>query len=386
MKITNTLQSGINLNNLSIAIKQIQAFLIALLVILSMILIPWEGANAAPVTGPIKWHPGHYYTILNHGRDKSWYMDQVYKELAATPALRGIQVRFLWADIEKTEGVYDFKVIDQLLAGLSSRGKRLVLQVQTKSFNPDWKLIPDYLKATQYEGGQFPFSTYGTKVLKGYNIKLWNPGVRDRLIALFRVLGNRYNSHPNFEAIGMIESALGQPISPLTSAQQDGFYTNMLTVHERMRAQFPNTMTIQEMNYPRDILEKSVAKFKQLGTALGCPDTAIEEPGLNFEGSKYSPKGVYKHYPELSGIIPLAPTVENINYESTRVDGTGPQPTISELIAFARDQLKANYIFWVRNPDHYPRVLETLNYTKQRSTPSGGLNSACPTTFASCVN
>ena len=386
MKITNTLQSGINLNNLSIAIKQIQAFLIALLVILSMILIPWEGANAAPVTGPIKWHPGHYYTILNHGRDKSWYMDQVYKELAATPALRGIQVRFLWADIEKTEGVYDFKVIDQLLAGLSSRGKRLVLQVQTKSFNPDWKLVPDYLKTAKYEGGQFPFSTWGSKVHKGHNIKLWNPGVRDRLIALFAALGKRYNSHPYFEGIGMIESALGQPISPLTNAQQDGFYTNMLTVHERMRVQFPNTMTIQEMNYPRDILEKSVAKFKQLGTALGCPDVAPQEPGLLFEGSKYSPQGVYQHYRELSGIIPLAPTVEIINYENTRVDGTGHKPTISELLTFARDQLKANYIFWVRNPDHYPRVLETLNYTKQRSTPSGGLNSACPTTFASCVN
>ena len=71
MKITNTLQSGVSLN-LSIAVKQMQAFLIALLVTLSMILIPWGGANAAPVTGPIKWHPGHYYTILNFGRDKAW--------------------------------------------------------------------------------------------------------------------------------------------------------------------------------------------------------------------------------------------------------------------------------------------------------------------------
>ena len=384
MKITNTLQSGVSLN-LSIAVKQMQAFLIALLVTLSMLVIPWGGANAAPVTGPIKWHPGHYYTILNFGRDKAWYMDDVYRELASTPALRGIQVRFLWADIEKTEGVYDFKVIDQLLAGLSSRGKRLVLQVQTKSFNPDWKLVPDYLKTAKYEGGQFPFSTWGSKVHKGHNIKLWNPGVRDRLIALFRALGKRYNSHPYFEGIGMIESALGQPISPLTNAQQDGFYTNMLTVHERMRVQFPNTMTIQEMNYPRDILEKSVAKFKQLGTALGCPDVAPQEPGLLFEGSKYSPQGVYQHYRELSGIIPLAPTVEIINYENTRVDGTGHKPTISELLTFARDQLKANYIFWIRSPEHYRQVLETLNFTQNRSTPSGGLNPACPSTFASCV-
>ena len=98
-------------------------------------LIPWGAVHSAtpPVTGPVKWHPGHYYTIMGFGKDKTWYMDQVYRELKSTPALRGLQVRYLWAEIEKSEGVYDFASIDRQLAALTTRGKRLVIQVQTKS-------------------------------------------------------------------------------------------------------------------------------------------------------------------------------------------------------------------------------------------------------------
>ncbi len=371
------------------AIKQIYRLLFTLFVLVSMILIPGGLAQSEvlPVTGSIKWHPGHYYLIMSFGKDKSWYMDQVYRELKSTPALRGIQVRFLWSEIEKSEGVYDFKVIDQLLAGLSSRGKRLVLQVQTKSFNPDWKLIPDYLKTTQYEGGQFAFNSYNQSTVDGYNIKLWNPQVRDRLIALFRELGKRYNSHSYFEGVGMIETALGNPADPLSTTQIEGFYNNLMSVHQNMRLHFPNTMTIQEVNYPRPKLEFIVGGLRNMGAGLSGPDILIEDPGLLFEGSEYSPKGIYPYYPEVAGTIPIAPQVMGTNYRNTRADGTGYQPTVTELLTFARDRLKSNYIFWLRDSVYYPRVLEMLNWSTQKNdlTGAGGLNSTCPTAFASCI-
>lgn len=384
MKAINTIKSKIS-NNLSIGIKQIQSILTASLFATSMVLVPWGTVTAQVKGDAVKWHPGHYMTIMSYGKDKDFYMNDVYQELASTPAMRGIQVRFLWAELEKSKGVYNFALIDKLLKEVTTRGKRLIIQVQTKSFDPDWKLVPDYLKTAEYSGGVFPFYTYGTKNIRGYNIKLWDIEIRNRLVALFNALGKRYNDHPNFEGIGMIESAIGPSPVPLSTAQINAFFDNLLYVHKQMKLQFPNTMTIQELNYPRDQLPDFINGMKTIGTAIGCPDIFIQEPGLLFPGNKYSPKGAYKYYAQLSGVIPITPTVELPNYEDTRWDGSGYKPTISELFNFAKTQLKANYVFWTRSPGHYEKVLELLNFNSQKTTPSGGLNAACPNSYPSCL-
>ncbi len=357
--------------------------LMALVFVISMMLAPVKEAYA----GAVKWHPGHYYTLMSAGKNKSAYMDKVYSELKSTPALRGLQIRFLWAELETAENIYDFSAIDKHLNELATRKRRLVIQVQTKSFDPDWALVPDYLKAGIYEGGVFAFSSYGAdNTIKGYNIKLWNDNVRNRLVKLFRKLGERYNSHPYFEGIGMIETALGQPINPITNDQVTSFYDNLLNVHQNMRDFFPNTMTIQEVNYPRPILESFVGTLQAMGTTLSSPDTRLDDPGLSSEGNPYSPDGIYSYYRKLSGTMPLAPSVMQKNYENTREDGTGYEPTVSELLTFARDNLNANYIFWTRHQDYYQKVLEMLNWSGQKSTPSGGLNPTCPTAYTSCIN
>lgn len=337
------------------------------------------------VANPIKWHPGHYYTILGHGKNDLKYMTQVYEELKATPALRGIQIRYFWAELETAKGVYDFTSIDQRLAELAAIGKRLVIQVQTKSFVPKGELVPAYLKASEYDGGAFAYSSYGTTALRGYNIALWNPQVHNRLVELFKAMGERYNSHPYFEGIGMIETAYGEPIASQPAHQMSKFYDNLLSVHQKMRSFFPNTMTIQEVNYPTSILVSFVEKLKEMGTALSGPDVFKDEPGLN-RNTRNAPRGIYNFYPELSGIIPLAPQVMHKNYMNTRNDGTGNVPTISEIFAFARDNLKSNYIFWTRNPQYYSKVLELLNEPDIAKDPFGGLSSVCPSAYTSCVD
>jgi hypothetical protein len=337
------------------------------------------------MANPVKWHPGHYCTILGLGKNDPKYMAQVYKELNATPALRGIQIRYFWAELETTKGVYDFTSIDQRLADLAAIGKRLVIQVQTKSFVPTGELVPDYLKASEYDGGAFAYRSYGSMAPRGYNLALWNSQVHDRLVELFRVMGERYNSHPYFEGIGMIETAYGEPIVSQPAHQMSKFYDNLLSVHQKMRSYFPNTMTIQEVNYPHSILKSFVGKLKEMGTALSGPDVFKDEPGLN-RNMRNAPRGIYHFYPELSGIIPLAPQVMHKNYMNTRNDGAGNVPTISEIFAFARDNLKSNYIFWTRNPKYYSKVLELLNEPDIVKDPFGGLSSVCPRAYTSCVD
>jgi len=385
MKISNFMISNKILTNIPQRINEIT---IAALFIIGMIVVPVGivGAASLPAgTTGVKWNPGHYYTIQNWANDDPIYMEKVYKELKATPALRGMQMRFLWGWIEKSPGVYDFSIIDKHLEKLAPMGKRLVIQVQTKSFEADWKLIPEYLKAPKYEGGAFAFKDWGSSTIDGRNIKLWNPYVRDRLIALLKALGQRYNSHPHVEGIGMIETALGQSVTPLTTAQTDKWFDNLIVVHQKMRTFFPNTMTIQEINYPRDYLKQISTAIVKMGGALGCPDVYPDEPGLNFPPSSYSPQGAYRHFSQLSGTIPIAPTVEKVNYLNTRGDKKGHVPTVQELLVFARDELKSNYIFWQRLPEYVDDVLEVMRFNKQKSTPSGGLRAACPKAYPSCI-
>ena len=46
--------------------KQIFAMLSALLFIIVMIMLPLQQTKAQTTVDGVKWHPGHYYTILNH--------------------------------------------------------------------------------------------------------------------------------------------------------------------------------------------------------------------------------------------------------------------------------------------------------------------------------
>lgn len=372
-----------------IRFKQTYAALAATCIAICMMaMMSWGAVYAAstdpipPTTTAVKWHPGHYFTLYSSNKDNPNYLARVYNDLKATPALRGAQIRYEWADLETAKGVYDFTAIDARLAELAAIEKRLVIMIQTKSFSLDTALVPDYLKTSAYEGGVFTYES-ANKDQEGQNIKLWNSMVRDRMIALIRALGKRYNSHPYFEGIGLTETAMGQPVIALTSTQVDVYYANLLNINKKMREHFPNTMTFQFTNYPRPLLESFINGLKEMGTALGGPDTFIQEPGLLYTGA---PKGVYNYYPVLSGIIPMTPSVMPGNYRNTRVDGTGYEPTVSELLAFARDKLKANYIFWHRDVDYYPQVLEMLNWSEQTSDPAGGLNPACPTAYSSCIN
>ena len=389
MEITNPIKL-INSTNLSIAVRPMHSILVAILFIISMILIPFGTAHAvvkAP-PGSVKWHPGHYYTLVGSGKDNPEYLKQVYSELNATPALRGIQVRYSWVELEKSFGVYDFSSIEKKLSELSAKNKRLMILLELKSWGADTDLVPNYvINNPIYEKGIFAYSNDGSSTtITGHNIKLWNPMVRDRMAALISALGKRFNSHEHFEGIGLTETSIGTPIKPLTSTKIHDYYSNLLVLNKKMRASFPNTMTFQFANHSRSLLTTLVGELKGMGSALGCPDVFIDDAGLNFPGNQWTPQGIYPYYPENSGLMPLVIQVEGSNYENTRWDNTGYQPTVSELLNFARYQLKVNYIFWVRDLDHYPKVLEVLSWSKQNSTPSGGLRSACPENYTTCID
>lgn len=341
--------------------------------------------GTAPATGAVKWHPGHYVTLVGKAGDDSRYMSEVLEELARYPVLRGVQIRYTWAQLEPEPGVYRFEAIERDLAALAARDKRLFILLQTKAFDARTPTVPAWLRGAEFEGGAF--KTGGGQAAAGReraseNIRLWNAGVRDRLSALVKALGAKFDAHPHLEGISMTETAMGQAADgPIDAAREEQYFRNLLAVVKEMRTAFPRTVTFQFVNYPRRILPWFVDGLRGMGAGLGGPDVLPEDPGLV--------KGIYPYYARLAGQVPLAPSIQHENYVARRARGPVDPPTIDELYTFSRDQLKANYLFWTRrlyaNDKPYLKVLDFISQPGFPRDAAGGLATACPKAYQSCV-
>ncbi|WP_051107108.1 hypothetical protein [Niabella aurantiaca] len=339
----------------------------------------------------VKWHPGHYYTLMGWGKSSPSYMNKVYAELDSTTALRGMQVRFTWRELEPLKDQYNFALIDSELAQLSritqvaAKKKRLIILLQIKSFttNTNDLPVPDYVRATgaPYYAGAYAYAPSDTSAAaSGYMVKLWVTSVFNRLATLVQKLGQRYNSNSYFEGIGITETSPGKPFpaGSVSDANLDAFWPKLEDLNQELRDAFPNTVTYQFANYPRNVLTTLIPALAGMGAGLGCPDIFLTDPGLRTTGGT---KGVYDYFPLYSGKIPLAPSVQNEDYRNTQHDGMGYQPTLTQLLNFGKDSLMANYLFWTRDPVYYNDVLTLLNNLYPNS-PTGALKTGCPLSFS----
>jgi hypothetical protein len=166
-----------------------------------VLLTSFFGASAA--AQGIKWHPGHY--VMFGTEDSKWQVLQNIQEIGDEPSIKGVQVRIRWYDLETSRGVYDFSKIDAYLAKLRAQPtrKQLVVRVIDRAFNTTSSagIVPNYLLSSTYKGGVVRNKT-------GYVARLWEPAVMDRLIALHRAIGRRYDDDLRFEGLATEETTL----------------------------------------------------------------------------------------------------------------------------------------------------------------------------------
>lgn len=336
----------------------------------------------------VKYNPGHYWMIYKKQRANPQYLRSVCRELDTTPALKGIQVKFTWRELENDQGNYNWSGIDSLLTLMTDHKSQLVILLELKSFHTTNSkyLVPDYLLTnSSYEGGIQPYTAYGSKDQKGDVIKIWNQNVFDRFDALLKQLGDRYNSNPNFEGIGFSESTFQCYPAGSKCVDEKVFFERLMDLNRALKSHFPNSLTYQFVNYPRKYLELQASQLTSMGSGWAGPDVFPTDAGLNGRGK------AYWWYGQLSGKIPLLPSVQTEDYLWTthnKKADPGHKPTITELFEFARDSLKANYIFWERvfvgGESYFKPVLEKLSEPEQKNSPAGGLNAACPSAYKNC--
>lgn len=348
------------------------------------------GAPSAPAAASDKWHPGIYVKL----EDWQWYkqgqvnqindveMAKVYNELATTPGLRGIKIVLKWGRYEPSPGVYDFSRIDEILAKLADdpllkgKDKHLILCFPWREFQsgkgaseilpgdlqswvpwsdpdsaaPDWS-HRDYEYLWAYEMSRQAGSY-------GYNLKLWNPVILNRLDAFFAALAQRYDKHPNVTMVSVTESAIGEPVIPFVAGESAAFqYDGQIAVLRLLKKHFVQSLIMSALNYDRSFvanIANSMLESEKIGlggpninTAHGLTCSATTTPACNFPG-------VLTYYPDLSGRVVLAPEIQGDDFES--INGApcdSVHPAYDYLYDRVRMDLKANYLVVQRNTPYW---------------------------------
>ncbi|NML16588.1 hypothetical protein [Azohydromonas caseinilytica] len=333
-------------------------------------------------SGGMKWHPGQYIHIPSRGGVAA--IEDTLAQIRNIEAARGLQLRYTWAELEPSEGRYDFSRIRQDLERVGGAKKRLHVLLMLKSFGGGARPVPEYLeqkaergRATFNIGIQEKQAPGGPRNRAGQNIALWEPRVLESLENFLLAMGRELDAHPALEGVAFNETSLGKADRDIGAEDKTQFFRNLASADRTLRKAFPSTVTLQFVNFPKEAIPILVGQMAEYGIGLGGPDIFLDDRSLR--------NNVYTQYPRLAGVVPLAPSVQYENYVALRHQGERTSVPLEDLYNFARNELRANYLFWTRPQQGlknvWPEVLNFLKTHPQASTLTGGLATACPSAF-----
>jgi hypothetical protein len=290
-----------------------------------------------------------------------------------TPALEGAQILYPWRLLERGKGNYEFSAIREDLAFLKSKKKKLWIQLQDVSFSTSRVLVPQYLlNDPAYHGGvakTYQIRGDSDSVVKesGWVARRWDPAVQERFAALLTALGKEFDGE--IEGINLPETALeygstGKYFPP--GYTNDIYRAAIKTNLTALKKAFPKSIAMQYANFMpgewrpsenKGYLEDIYNFAVDNGIAVGGPDLMPSRPGQM--GSSYPLIAA------VAGKVPTGLAVQDDNL--AEIDRkTGELVRVSDLIQFAKDYLKLDYIFWGTQEPYYSRdVVPTLRLRSQ---------------------
>jgi hypothetical protein len=280
-----------------------------------------------------------------------------------TKAFEGAQLKYTWRELEPQKDHYDFSAIRKDLTFLKSKSKKLFIQLQDVSFSAKWKLVPQYLLTDEYHGGvapQYEIENDDEEHAKigGWVARRWEPSVQQRFHKLLEALGKEFDG--KIEGINLPETSIGfgengrlAPPGYSNEIYRDAVITNM----KALKHAFRKSVVIQYANFmpgewlpatDKSYLRTVYKEAKVLRVGVGGPDLMPFRRGQNNHS--------YPLIRASAGSIPTGIAVQDGNY-SDPDPKTGKRATIAELLTFAADQLKVDYVFWCTEEPFYSKEL-----------------------------
>ncbi|HLX91105.1 MAG TPA: hypothetical protein VKR32_05450 [Puia sp.] len=284
----------------------------------------------------------------------------------ANTGISGAQITYSWKQLEQQKDVYDFSEIEEDLAFLKSKGKKLFVQVQDVTFDSTRFAVPKYILTDPvYHGGansQYELIS-GNKLIKtGWVARRWDPSVAERFHRLLVKLSQQFDGR--IEGINLAETSVEFPEK--SGLLPTGFsrYTYLGAIKKNMqvlRENFKKSIPLQYANFmpgdSYDDLKKIYDYANRIKLGMGGPDLKVY--------STFQMENSYPLIRKMAGIAPTGVAVQEGNYNVINPK-TGKQVTVEEILGFAKNYLMLDYVFWYAEEPYYSRqVLPLLESLKK---------------------
>jgi hypothetical protein len=299
----------------------------------------------------------HHYVFFNRDRERI-----AEASFLATSALEGAQLKYTWRELEPESDAYDFASVRKDLRFLTSKGKKLFIQLQDASFSETIINVPRYLLSDgRYHGGvaqQYHLGDDGKPIPGGWVARRWDPAVQERFHKLLLALGKEFDG--KIEGINLAETSVGVHVNESETPKDYTHETYRDAIVANIRAlkrAFPKSVTMQYANFmpgeelpgkDRYYLSTVYQQAKNLKVGVGGPDLMPHR--------RYQLRHSYPLIRDCDGLVPTGIAVQDGNYEYVNPK-TGRRVMIAELLEFAADYLKVDYIFWSSREPFYSEQL-----------------------------
>ena len=294
--------------------------------------------------------PVHHYVFFGMDREKI----KETKSFLEQPAFEGAQVAYSWRQLEHEKDNYDFQMIREDLELLKAHGKKLWIQLQDVTFTPKRIHVPRYLlEDPQYNGGadkqyQIKGDDESQAVHEGWMARRYDPAVQERLHKLFVALGKEFDGR--IEGINLAETSAGYgwtgkyfPKGYTREIYRDAIIANM----RALKRAFPKSVAMIYANFMPGgptALKAVYEAARESKVAVGGPDLLPFRP--------FQRANSYPLIRESSGKVTAGIAVQDGNYSDVNTQN-GKRASIADLLKFATEYLKVDYIFWCTEEPYY---------------------------------
>lgn len=192
----------------------------------------------------------------------------------------GVQALYSWKSLEHAEGKYDFSAIQSDLDVVRAKGKKLWIQLQDRSFNPQNDPVPKYMNTPFYNNGSAP-TCDGENCetdfqLGGWAAQQWNPTVRTRYQALLKALAEQFDG--KIYGLNLPETSI-EVNQTANGYTHEGYFNGELENAGYAAAVFTKAYVVQYVNFWPDgwaddnnRFTDSFNYFAEHGVGAGGPD------------------------------------------------------------------------------------------------------------------
>ena len=269
-------------------------------------------------------------------------------ELLSRQDISGVQVVYNWKRLEPTQGHYDFSEIESDLALAERLHKKLFIQIQDRFFMHEHRNVPRYLlEEPRYGGGLAPQTNQDAENQPngaGWVAMQWNPAVRQRFQALLSALATQFDGR--VYGINLPESSVDiDPGKDTTGFDCDVYFAAEVENIRHTRKVFRKSQVVQYVNFwpcgwadERGYFTRffEIAAREHIG--VGGPDIVPNRPGQMKNSYPF-----LNRYKDKVPLVAMAVQDATLTYINP---ATKQQFTHEEFVAFARDYLGVDVIFW----------------------------------------